>query len=506
MKKNIAISIFNIFILMCIFLFMVYKHRYAIVCDDDMMQIIARTYAFFHSRFISEVVVTLIEKQIPEMLNLNYQDFAFISQGIVRSTFFVLLIHCISKAFFKLKEHSRIFYGIFYIISFFMFFSIILKYDFKFSFDNYPAFNYIIPILYFVLIWYKLAEFYILQKTPDKKDIIYLVFLVILSSCGNEYYNLVTAWLLLFIFAENLISKKDNNYIKIPLIVFLVCIALFYTFRGFADMYHAYDLTISFATASSHFKDFFLSLGKVLFIKNWALYVPIITFLTVLFVNRKQFDKNIRIIKYILISYAGFLLVLVGTIVFPANCPYSDDIKYWFMHRGLLTDYTVFLYSAALFLLGTLDIKKYLTLFLICCFIYIYYNYYNFNIIHSYKLARKSLYITDKLSVFYLQQGKPAIIPRQQMIYIFDYIYPERLCKMKEYNNKIFHKDKVLYLVYLEKNYGIDVSPGITFLDNDDAIKLYYKNGGTFTREEISKLKFSNIMKRKKLKKLYKNQ
>ena len=500
MKKKIIINIFNISILLLIFSFVLIKHRYAIICNDDMLQTIARTYMFLHTRIITEPIVTFIVKQIPEIFNINYQDFAFISEGIIRSAFIIAIIHCITKAFFKLKNHNPIFRGIFYILSFFIFFSILIKYNYISGFNDYPCFSYVTPILFFVLFWYKLAEFYILQKSPDKKDIIYLTFLVILNTFGDEYYNLITLFLLSFIFIENIITKKDINYIKIPMLVFIPCFIFYYSFHGFKDMYDSYELSISFHTAYNHYQDFFISLVKVLFAGNWVLYIPIIIALIVLFITRKQSDKNLRIIKYFFITYAGFLFVMIGTIVFPANCPYSEEIKYWFMHCGLLTEYTIFLYISGLFIYGAIDTKKYLPIFIICCVIYTYLNF-SFeavNFIHSNKYARRLLYIDDKLSLFYFNQGKTAIIPREQIICLFSGIFPDELAENKEYNNKIFYKeDELLYLVYLEKNYGIDVSPGLMFMDEKDAINQYLREGGKLEEKELEELKFYRIAPRK---------
>ena len=283
--KHLIIKTFNIGILVLIFCIMLYKLRYAIICDDDMMEIIARPYSFYLSRFITEIPVTFIEKQIPEIFNINYQDFAFISQSIARSLFFIAIIHCITKAFFKLKEHSSVFWGIFYSITFFIFFAVLSKSNFMFGMENWPCFSYIMPILFFVLIWYKIAEFYILHKELDKQDVFYLIFLVILNSFGCAYYNYVTLFLMMWIFIEGLILKKDVNYIKIPLMFIIPLSVIYYSYPGFTDIFSGYNLNISIATALSQYKNFFVTMIKVLFIDNWFLYIPIIIALIVLYLT-----------------------------------------------------------------------------------------------------------------------------------------------------------------------------------------------------------------------------
>ncbi len=497
--KNLIIKIFNIGILVLIFCFMLYKFRYAIICGDDMMEIIARPYSFYLARFITEIPVTFIEKQIPEILNINYQDFAFISQSLTRSLCFIAIIHCITKAFFKLKEHDSVFWGIFYSVTFFIFFAVLSKSNFMFAMENWPCFSYIMPILFFVLIWYKIAECYILHKVLNKQDVFYLIFLVILNSFGCAYYNYVTLFLMMWIFIEGLILKKDVNYIKIPLMFIIPLSVIYYSYPGFTGIFRGYNLNISFETLISQYKDFFVTMIKVLFTDNWFLYIPIIVALIVLYLTSAD-DKdnsgiNIRIIKYFIITYIGFLSLMVGTIFLPANCPYSDTVKYWFIHSGLLSEYLIFLYIAALFLLGAINIKKYFPVFLVFWVSYIYFNF-SFGAIyfqHTSSLPRTLLYLNDKISVFYFNKGQTAIIPNDTEL------VPDALKYIDDEHNRISYKDEAFYLSYLEKNYGVDVSPGILFINRKDALKLYYENGGTLFPAELNKLKFSDIARRKKI-------
>lgn len=105
------------------------------------------------------------------------------------------------------------------------------------------------------------------------------------------------------------------------------------------------------------------------------------------------------------------------------------------------------------------------------------------------------MYLNDKMTMFYLKQGKTVVWPKEQFVYIIPYISPDDLAEKPELYSKIYSKEEASYLIYVEQNYKIKAENGITFKPYDEALKEYEKAGGTFSDEELKELKFSNLNK-----------
>ena len=109
------------------------------------------------------------------------------------------------------------------------------------------------------------------------------------------------------------------------------------------------------------------------------------------------------------------------------------------------------------------------------------------------KEQKEKLYISDKISVFYLSQNKSAIIPYDtditQMIALYD---PELKIKKITQTSK-----NQAYLYYISQVYNINIAKGfdIILVPREQAIKTFFKNGGVITEEELKNIKFSNILK-----------
>ena len=62
------------------------------------------------------------------------------------------------------------------------------------------------------------------------------------------------------------------------------------------------------------------------------------------------------------------------------------------------------------------------------------------------------------------------------------------------------YKDKIYkdypYLKYIEKQYKVDVSPGMMFTNKNDALNEYRNNGGVLTEIELEELDFNKIHER----------
>ena len=103
------------------------------------------------------------------------------------------------------------------------------------------------------------------------------------------------------------------------------------------------------------------------------------------------------------------------------------------------------------------------------------------------------MYINDKLALFYLKRGEVAVIPKEQAVFLIPDIPPIDLMDKPELYKQIYNKERARYLIYLEENYGINASPGITFLPYVEAMNKYKESGGTFSNNECNEIKFSRL-------------
>ena len=97
-KKFINASYYIVIILA--FLFLLYKLRYAIVIFDDVIDLIIHNFKFYHGRFITELLAALFVKWIPSLLGINIQNFALISENIIKSLTIVFFTIVINKGVF----------------------------------------------------------------------------------------------------------------------------------------------------------------------------------------------------------------------------------------------------------------------------------------------------------------------------------------------------------------------------------------------------------------------
>lgn len=95
------------------------------------------------------------------------------------------------------------------------------------------------------------------------------------------------------------------------------------------------------------------------------------------------------------------------------------------------------------------------------------------------------------MSVFWFSQGKTAIVPVDNLntiVPVIKWFFPDT------YRGIVFYKNRCYpYFSYLEKSYGVNTNPGMTFLLYDEALDIFEQNGGVLTEEELNDLKFSRI-------------
>ncbi len=502
-KKLLTNKIFftsvNIFCLLLIAIFIYYKFRFSLICNDDIFETMLEQVRFAHGRLFPVTIVYIFIRLIPDIFNINYQDFAFVAL-FLKTLITCFLIYTVTLSYFKFKPQnfSIVFLSV---ITFLTLFSTLIQIDFVWAYDTFIFFiDYIGVVIVYLLAWYKLSDIYINKKPAKKNDIFILCLLSFLIVQCNELLYISFFILLLLLFIESHILKlKNNKYIVYPLIVLILTFFPVIFSNGSKDMLEAYNISIFNFQNIFQIKDFTILFLKKIFIYNLFLIIPIIFSMVLLYLNKEK-----QIFKYFLYSNMGFLLFLYGTILLPKTCVYTQLAdKWWFLCPGLMIGYSIFLYSGSLFLLGYISILniinklKYLCIILFCtgCLsqIIIHFDINKIICLHSFQGVRKMMYIDDKLSLFYINKGKTIVLPAYQPFYLLPDVHPYDLAASPEFYSQIFDKNRARYLIYLENNYNVKVNVGVTFKNNETAINEYLSEGGILTKEELRKLNFSDI-------------
>lgn len=509
-SSKLFVNVLNLIILFSLFIFLSYKLRYSYIMNDDLVDLLVGNFCFYHGRFFTESLSLFLVKFLPDFLNINVQDFAFISEGCFKSFIFVLLIGIVSKSFFHNKK-LNILACVINLITFFTFFSMLFDLHFTSAFETLQVFNgYIFPLIFFILLWYKLLNCFLEPSVYlSKKDKIFsLLKIFVLSSLtamGNEEISIVSIGLLFFLIIHEFIAKKEVQIEYVVAFISQLITGYFvYSAKGFISLWNGYNLNISFDFSMYELKSFLYIFYNEIVLNNLFLFVPIILFSICLLC--KNDEKIKRTLKYVLMSYFSFLifffsLFFIGaTNVYSPPPQYESLPKYWITYSALLMGFKIFLYMLAIFLAGQVyfyfaNKKKYFLLFFLLLELSVY-NFSNFEVISlSDYNSKRTMYIFDKLSVFYFRKNKTAILPREnieKIMPISNDLMPIDLQTLA-YQGKIYYKDRYSYLRYIQYVYSVNTSSGMMFKTYDEAIKNYIDNGGSIEDLTNKDIIFSKI-------------
>lgn len=493
---------------------------YSIIVYDDILDLVINKLTFYHGRFFSEFLAFLLVKGIPEVLNINIQDFALVSQNLVKALIFIWLSILVTNAFFFFKSKEKTLSNVFVYIFTFFFLWIILQKENGFVLDTLQFyFGYILPLPVFLITWYKLGEIYINEKVPSAVEIKLLVLLALLIAQFNEMVDIILFLLLAFLGCERLLqyykhkSTKNYKWILHPFVALVLMSEIVYTHSGFIEIYNNYKspepLFVKFQGLVQYLQIF----ADKLFVENILVIIPTVVLFVAVINSNKNKEENKKVIKYLTYTWLSVFMFFFALFLVGKSCHYyyvAGEKSYWILYAPFLYSYKLFLYTFGLFLLGyfvknddRIELKLIILLFF---FIGFFVNIQcSFNVLkyenHAYN-RRKIMYLLDKLSVFYFLRGETAILPKDgiERIYTIEKnneVMPYDLIS-GEYKNKIYYKDSDNnlwpYLKYIEDTYEIDnIEKGIMFVPNKDAIKEYKKRGGTFTKGELNELDFEEI-------------
>ncbi len=511
MQKRLVIKFFNVTLLFSIFSFLMYKFRYAIVINDDLVDLIAGQYNFYHGRYLTEFISILFIKLIPKYFNINIQNFAIVSEGLVKSLFFIFLLFILKKTFTKNCKISTLFEIILYPLSFFMIFSMLFQLDYINVFDTMQTFmGYIFPFIFFILFWLKLYDVYSVNKKSElscgwnNKNLILLILYTIIVTMGNEELNFAALILLLFLLFNKSMSRK---YVICSLIAMFITGFWVYYSSGFLKLYNdAYHIHINFDLSLNNIYKYLEMFIKFIIADNIFLWIPYVSFIIFLKADKTNINKQ-KIIKYSFYSVTSFLIFFLSLYLLGKSYGYMIDNNfklyepYWILYPALLIGLKIILYTNILYLLGNIltpDVKIYKEyilyfIFLISCLFFIFQNYKNIEL--SDKNSKTVMYMTDKIAVEYFKQGKTAILPKDDIeiiIPVINDLMPYDLLT-ENYKGKIYYKEQYPYLWYIRIVYNVNTNYGMMFKPSEQAMEDFYKIGGDFTKKELDVLDFSKL-------------
>ena len=521
LKTIKLINILNIIIWLFIFVFITYKFRYLSVIHDDVCDIIVFYNEHPHGRIVMDFIISLFVKFIPEFFHIHYQDFAIVSEAGLKAFFIATLSYLSAIAYNRFYKKNMPFpymVPVFSVLSFLFFLSVLHKYEFFWSFENNQYHTgYFSCVILYLLFWYKLFDFYRCKSGYTKKNIILLLLLSMIAQTSNEELNIVLIFILFCVLLETIIkycrqNNADKIYylsrLKVILTIIIVMVSmslLLYMQKATADLFENYiDSSLTFRINLITISHFVYEIFHKIIIPNILILIPLLFNIIYIFINKTE--ENIYPLKYVIYTLFGFSFFVAGTLFLPQNCYIvTDDVIYsfWFCARTLLVSMIICLFVILLFTSGVVISNEkskrrkniIICLILTCIISYIMLYIKSFSEDSAdIKIRKETLYKYDKMSVFYFNQNKTAILPNGWEIQMFMYEGEKDSVDLPYVDpNKIFYEDDSTYLFYIHYVYKVDVSPGVRFVPTEQAMEAYYKNGGTLTEEELKELRFSRI-------------
>lgn len=509
--KKYSLCLVNIFIFLMLFFFTCSKLKYSYVQNDDILDLMNNKLWFGHGRYYCDLLSYFWVIYLPKLFNITIQDFAFVSESINKAFCWVLICFMTSN-FININNKFKKLVPVCFVFSFFYIVSLLFETNFLNLFHTNQYFNsYVFPLIFLFLFSNKIFDLYVNNKEPSKKEFSILSVIVILLSLGNQQLLTFCSGMLLFIFADYLIKTKKVNYKYLILIVFAIITDYFViTSHGFKALCEVYAPELNLNFQLSNIMPFLTSFTDLIIIKNWFMYLFGGGLFIILFLyDKKEKIRNIRILKYTVFSIISFFIFYFALYLCGETYTIFDlvnnqqQMKYFLYYPPLLFCFKLFLYVINLILLSfvlNINNNKNIIKNIFCIIFCLYCGINIFRYCENKDFwcleDKKFFYSADKMSVFWFSQGKTAIVPVDNLniiVPVIKWFFPEEIAN-NTYRGIVFYKNRCHpYFSYLEKAYGVNTNPGMTFLPYDEALEIFKQNGGVLTEEELNDLKFSRI-------------
>lgn len=454
---------------------------------------------------------------LPNMLCIHPADFISVPHGIIKGvlTSFILILITNFCSFFKMSKKLYLLIFSTIIVLFFKFFT-----ESSIIMSNYNFYRY-----FFSLLFLSIFLNYILKNILVKRNKISYKNLILASVSGFvagtsieiNIFSLLTFVSLIYIYyvivnkffkGKNIFKSLKINLDKnfyIPSFFLILAVLLVTSSKiGFQQMAAQRGLGGTLITTSL-LKNFVSDYFNLYFMQNifFWLFIAVLFICALVFAVRKNEIRKIIFPPLFIISVITvyFSLVLLGKTGYDGN--------FWFFHNNLIFLFKMLMIYPSLYLLSYLYSKsltvKYIKskklkivlfiLFIICMY-KPFYNVIDFNIKlnrqildYMYGYKRKA-YMVEKILRFYYIKNKRPILP-QKAILSHD-CDPWRFLGEGNYNN--YFIGNIMTSSYYPRIYKDKKSIDMGYELSDDAVKIFYKLGGTFSKEELENIKFSRLL------------
>ena len=494
-QNNKFIWFLNILMLVFLFCFIMSKQMYPAIGYSDFFYYIQTPYDFMNIQYIINFLSWALISAIPTFFKINIHDFAIISVSVTKSIYFVALAYVLTLAFYKFQK-KNIFMPFLILIAFFLEFAMIFKYSLLNTLSSVHACNEsVFPIIFLLIFMLYIFDFYVKDKTFRKRDYLYIVLLsAFLVTCSYTTFCIPFLFMLFLLVDSYILKNQNRTYI------YTVLIAVFMLGRHVVMAYPVcffnnalrLNLGLSKQEVAAFFKDFV----KFVFVDNWLFWVFLLIGVLLLITLKSENGENKKTAKVVLYSTGSYLLFMVLTLFLQPEFVISTSEM---MNKGYMCMTYPFLFCFSCFLMFLIFyvwsavLSEKIKLYPVFIALFVVFSAISFT--HLKQICfifinpelKKMVYITDKLSLFYLKQGKTAVLPE----YTGNHFLP--ITDDSKAQGELYTIDDSLYLYYLEKFYSLDVKPGYVVKSKEEAMKEFKDNGGSLTREELKTLKFSTL-------------
>lgn len=528
MKKEKLFIFLTFFIFMLITYFFLFVLRKDFINWEDFGQISLNYENFYdlyissdHGSFISWVLIKVVGFWIPMKFGVHPNDNFF--GELFRAIDFSILIFLISRFAYLFSSNKKLL-PVWYLLAFGGVLSIFFNESFFDATVIYSRhFRYIFIPIFYMLFWLQFVKVFVIQKNPPRNVLFWNIIIAFCVGLSVECVNLSTLFsiILLLIIQMIILCKKESLGFKtfvekilkidkgiyLPLISFLIGLIFFYinpTFWAIEKSRLPSDITVSFTSKIIFLFDFVNVWFQNVFIYyfHWffTLIIIVLSILILKFSKDKIKSKKVVLSSWVLVfgmSLFNFTLILMGK-------SYLDCLNVWtfWVVSPFINIFTSFILLASLFLLlgyfieciGPFSLKDKVKICIIYMFslilpilIFIGIKGNLLFLIKEQIETRKMMYKIEKMYVFYGEKNKTAILPESLLNY--------RLIKDEILGLDCYSVSGPPFLnAYYLQIYKKGKFQKIKLLPDNEALKIFYSNGGTFEPGEIKEARFTKLL------------
>ena len=499
--KNSKLLLLTIFIIsIAIVIFFKYLSQNSCFWGDDFLYPRYRMYegyfdsfkyTFGHgSGYLGLFLCKFFSFGLPAILHIHPNDFLCNGASIIRGVLTCLVLLSITILAVD-KNKSKLLFLLIYLFTASYFFLNGLKSNVILI--NYNYYRYFFSLLFYSVFWLYIYKNIISDEkfVINKKEIITLL---LMGFCGyvlgtsieiNFFISLMLAGLIII---YNLFFRrckyKLNTCFYLPVGVLCCAISLFTESFGFKEV--ASDRGLSDINVTYDIlKEFSQVYYRICFKEEVIYWIIFICIAVSAFIIAKKNNK-IKLVIFPMLMQLSILTVMYSLILCGRTYDLNGRMILFLYHSNIIFLYKMLilipLYMLFDYVISSAQIKKIeiIILFLLLVGSVI-------NILECKKLSmefksrlsehKKHQYMYEKIMRFYNLKGEKAKVP-QEFLKEFDELNRSETHKSTQINSmNLIYKDNLAYI------YGYEIVP--------DGLELFYIDGGTFSEEELSDIKFS---------------